>query len=116
MTQPLPAGRRPTFSVEVCDTGATRVVRVIGEVDIAMRQEFLDALTRACATGAPSVAVDLSGLTFIDASGLNAIVSTHNRMAREHDRVLEVRGTSGIVRRMFVVTGLAGLLADADAA
>lgn len=53
--------------------GDTAVVVLGGEVDLSwsaqVRREVLDALTRA-----PRVAVDLSAVTYIDSSGIAALV------------------------------------------
>ena len=59
-----------------CDTridGDTAVVRLGGEVDLSwsaqVRREVLDALGKA-----PKVAIDLAGVSYIDSSGIAALV------------------------------------------
>ena len=49
-----------------------RTLRVEGEVDLSNAHELAGAIQEACA-GGDEVLIDLSGLTFIDSSGLHAI-------------------------------------------
>jgi ABC-type transporter Mla MlaB component len=55
--------------------------------------------------------LDLSGLTFIDASGLQAIVNAKQHIEAEGNK-FRVRGAVGIVRRIFDVTSLSPWLED----
>ena len=109
--QPRPSAPVP-FSGHVSDDAGERLVRIAGEVDIAVREEFDTALRAACTGVARDVTVDLSEVTFMDAGALNVIVAQSNRLTSEHGRRLVIRGASGVVRRMFVLTGCAELLDD----
>ena len=80
------------------------VVAPEGEIDIARVAEFRAALSRA--EGAPTVVVDLSCVSFIDSSGLGALVELHNRLRRER-RQLTVVAPSGTVAALLL--NLAGL-------
>jgi anti-anti-sigma factor len=57
------------------------------------------------------VVVDLTGVTFLDSSGIRALL-TVRRIADEHGAALTVTGAHGIVRRVLTLTGLLGLLTD----
>lgn len=58
---------------ETEDAQGLRLVRVSGEVDMSwsqdLRKEILDALSKA-----PAVGVDLSGVSYMDSSGIAALV------------------------------------------
>jgi anti-sigma B factor antagonist len=55
------------------------VVKVVGEIDIATVPLFVSQLDEI-PLGVPHVIVDLSELTFIDSSGLNALVACKKRL------------------------------------
>ncbi len=65
-----------------------------------------------CVRGSP-VIVDLSDLTFLDSSGITALVMARNRMAEEGNELVLAR-PHPIVRRVLEVTGLGSWLVDWD--
>ena len=48
--------------------------------------------------------VDLSGVTFMDSTGINALVAAHHRMPQDGE--LRVVGLRSNVQRVFEITGL----------
>jgi anti-anti-sigma factor len=91
--------------------GSVRSMTVSGEVDIAAVEGLL-AEARAClATDAEILEIDVSAVTFIDSTGLGALVLLSNEAAATGRRVTLTRATPGVVR-LLEITGLAGLLAD----
>lgn len=92
------------LSIEV---GGSRV-QLAGELDLLsahMLDAALDLASRSI------VVLDLSGLRFMDATGIQAIVRARNRV-RSEGNDLEIRGAHGLVRRAFELSDLAELLAD----
>jgi anti-anti-sigma factor len=101
-----PGNPNEPFSIRSAARGRVHSVRLRGELDLAYAQAVGEALRAArCST----LEVDLTELTFLDAAGLSAVVSARAEvMARGcHVRVV---GASGIVRQVFTVTGLGGVL------
>jgi anti-anti-sigma factor len=88
------------------------VVQAEGELDIATAGQLADALSMACALRSSRVAVDVALLSFMDCSALDVLVAAHKRLLNEERSGLSVRGSSGIVRRLFEVTHLTALLDD----
>ena len=78
------------------------VVRVVGDLDMATALELRSALRPD--SGRPIV-VDLAETTFIDSSGLNALVA-----ACHLGTVVALRHPSAIVRRAIEVSGLDEIL------
>ena len=55
------------------------VVQVVGELDLASVNELRSVALDIFATGQPNLALDLSGVTFIDSAGIGAVVDLANR-------------------------------------
>ena len=82
-----------------------RTLTASGEVDLATVDEFL-AEANACIDDAPEmVEIDLGAVTFIDSSGIGALVRIRNA-ARDRDKVLVLTNVPASVERLFAVTGL----------
>jgi anti-sigma B factor antagonist len=78
------------------------VVAVAGEVDMVTAPQLLDCLLSL--TGR-SITVDLTGVTFLDSSGVAALVSGYNG-ARVIDRTFRVVNANDAVRRVLELCGL----------
>jgi anti-sigma B factor antagonist len=100
------------LTIRMNELGDVTVLVAEGELDIAASTQMSDALTTACSTSNDRVAVDVSGLAFIDATGLNVLLSRHKQMVNEGRAGIVVWGAQGIVRRVFEITGLTFLLND----
>jgi anti-sigma B factor antagonist len=90
------------------------VVWVEGELDLATAPRLDDVLSSVCSTPVERVTVDVSRLTFLSAAGLHVLVAAHNRLLNAGRKGLVIHGASGIVRRVFQLTGLTGLLGDPE--
>jgi anti-sigma B factor antagonist len=80
------------------------VIAPEGEIDIARVAEFRDALSRA--ESAPAVVVDLSQVSFIDSSGIGALVELQNRLRRDR-RQLAIVAPGGTAAALLL--NLSGL-------
>ncbi|MFL6023720.1 MAG: STAS domain-containing protein [Marmoricola sp.] len=81
-------------------------ITLAGEVDIATVGDFLDAAQQCLAGNATLIEVDLGGVTFIDSSGLGALVRLRNQARSRGADVALVR-VPETVARVLEVTGLA---------
>lgn len=81
-----------------------------GDLDIASVGTFRAELAQAASQAEQDVVVDLSGVSFIDSSGLGALVEVHNRMRREQRdfAVVAPGGTAAAV--LLNLSGLQGRL------
>ena len=92
------------FDIESHVDGDRAVVNVRGDLDLQVAPRVAQELTSAEA-GNPSVLiVDLSGLSFMDSSGMGVIAAAHAR-AVEADRRFVVVGPPYSVRRAFELSG-----------
>ena len=106
-----PGPRAPRFSV-VADM-STRRLHVAGEFDLAVVDRF-GAVADSLTTSQPGdVVLDLGATTFIDASGLGAVVRLANTVARD-GHTLRVADVPASARRVFGVAGLSELLPGLD--
>lgn len=98
----------PHFDVQI-DSG-TEPLRVVaeGELDAASAAILAQALAEATSTAA-GIALDLSGVSFIDSSGLRVIAAEVQR-AEAAGTPFAVSAASDAVRRIFEMTGLISLL------
>jgi anti-sigma B factor antagonist len=85
--------------------GGSCVVTVAGEVDIYTSPELKGALANAAADGCTLVVVDLTGVSFIDSSGLGVLVGALRR-AREAGGDLRLVAGDDAVSRIMKITGL----------
>jgi anti-sigma B factor antagonist len=65
-----------TFGFSVEEKNGVRVLRLRGELDLATAEKLTDGLSGLQDS---DVVVDLSGLTFIDSSGISVLVREYNR-------------------------------------
>lgn len=77
----------------------------MGEIDLATAGQVQSALNEALGAGTV-VELDLSEVTFIDSTGLRAILLTHNS-AQEQGREFTVTGANAAARRLLELTGVA---------
>jgi anti-sigma B factor antagonist len=81
------------------------VVAVSGEIDLATASEFRSVLVDAVAGGQGDLVVDLSEVTFMDSTGLGAMVSARRRLTLRGASMRLVSPAGG-VRRILDVTKL----------
>lgn len=81
------------------------VITVSGEVDLATSPDLDAAIIAALDSGAGSLVVDLTDVSFMDSSGLGVIVRGLKR-CREADKDLDLVITNERVLKVFGITGL----------
>ncbi|MGI3210481.1 STAS domain-containing protein [Roseovarius tibetensis] len=83
--------------------GTTTVVHVnAARIDAAAAIAFKDALREAVAQGSDDVVLDLGEVTFVDSSGLGAIVAAMKNLG--HGRRLDLAGLTPDVAKVFRLT------------
>ena len=82
----------------------TPVVSVIGELDLATAPAFERRLLDVTESGTGEVIVDLTGCSFLDSTGLRALIAARECLERS-DRSLALVLSSPIVMRIFQITG-----------
>jgi anti-sigma B factor antagonist len=83
---------------------------VRGELDMGTAPALDDALAEAIRESDGALVVDLSGVEFLDSSGLQVLMRARALLGRE-DRALAVVCPFGRVRRVFELAGVSELFA-----
>ncbi len=92
------------LSYEVKKNGL--VVRLTGELDHSAAEGLRRELDRLIAeTGAKQLLLDLSGLTFMDSSGIGLIIGRYKKMARRGGSVAVIAANRRI-DKLFDMAGL----------
>lgn len=93
-------------------TGASAVVRVVGELDLATVPELESAL-EGLPPGTRHVLLDLTKLTFLDSTGMAALLTASRRLRSESGSLVLLVDDAQVLR-VLQVTGLDRRLAIED--
>jgi anti-sigma B factor antagonist len=102
------------FGVEQIVEDGRVTVKVTGDIDLATAEKVGEALTAALGT-ASEVRADLSGVTFLDSTGIRALVQAY-RLAQSQGGSFYIVGAKHWVAKVLDVTGVGPLLAAPDQA
>jgi anti-sigma B factor antagonist len=97
--QPFPL----TITSEVVD-GVTHL-RLVGEIDLSSAHLMVDRIDEAVDAGARIVVLDFGGVTFVNSTGLGAMVAATKRL-RADGGDLVLRQFRGIPASALATTGL----------
>lgn len=100
-------GRNSHLALELSTerTGRTAVVSIRGELDAYTAPGLEELCSNIVEEGADSLVLDLSGTTFLDSSGLRAIVALHQRVEDARGELTLERPGHHIIR-LLEITGL----------
>jgi anti-sigma B factor antagonist len=102
-----------SFKAVRADLAGASGLAIRGDVDVAAVPALERVLEAAIETTAGGFVVDLSGVEFMDSSGLLAILHARGLLARE-ERALAVVCPAGPVRHLLEVAGVSQLLVVCD--
>jgi anti-sigma B factor antagonist len=94
------------MSITTRRQGDTAIVAIDGAIDISNVGQMDDQVTAAVQSAdTNSVLVDLSGLTFMDSSGISSLLKGR-RQADAVGTQYQVAGAEGVVRQVLDLTGV----------
>jgi len=103
VTHPEHAERPERLSIEHRVVDGVRVVTLRGEIDHDVRAKLSTALLSQGEPVPARIVADLSGVTFMDSSGLNVFVAAH-RQARTSEGWVRIAGAQESVLRVLQMT------------
>lgn len=106
MALPPSASTSPSFTASVSQVSGVDVVTAKGDVDVFSSIQFRSLLFDSAAVSLDRLVLDLSGVGFIDSTGLGILISvgrwTHTRSAE----LVIVVAPGSVVARVLRVAGL----------
>ncbi|MFI8194294.1 STAS domain-containing protein [Streptomyces sp. NPDC085946] len=103
--RPTSPDRQDTLEVHVRSLGVGRSLVVAdGDVDLRTAPQLAGVLQPLLLTGGHRVLMDLSGVTFLDSTGLTCLITAY-RTARRTGAHLALIAPSERVRHMLALTG-----------
>jgi len=93
--------------------GDVHSICLFGELDLATAEAVERELERAEATDTAAIIVDLSGLEFMDSSGVRLMLIANARSRADANRLTLLRGPAA-VQRVLELSGVERLLPFAD--
>ena len=94
------------LEIAVSENGSVRQLRLTGELDLAGVDRFERLLTADETPEVATFVLDLRELSFIDSSGLRALIMADQRVRAEGGRFIVVRGPDR-VNEVLEMTGVA---------
>lgn len=76
----------------------THTITVCGEIDLATVDAMRDELTRAQASDAHKIVIDLAGATFIDSNGVRLLYEATQQTRPDDSRLTLRRGPASVMR------------------
>jgi anti-sigma B factor antagonist len=105
----------PYLTIEVTTVPKAQTIVLTGEADL-LGAPNVEAVLKDAAAGEPElIVIDLRNLTFIDSSGLHALITGHE-LCRARGHELRIVPGPENVQRLFELTGMNEALSFADAA
>lgn len=108
-----PPAERGELTASSHRDGDTQTLALHGELDLASAARVRAELEHIEASGAPRIVIDLSGLTFLDSSGVQLVLGAHARTL-ERGLDLQVRRGPAAVQRVFELCGVDKVLPFID--
>jgi anti-anti-sigma factor len=105
MSEQVLVQQRPVFRISDRRLGDRYLLEVSGELDLATHERVIEAIKRAEASDAKTIDLDLTEVTFIDSSGIRALVEGTLESRRNGQR-LRLVPVQGQVRRVLEMCGL----------
>lgn len=96
------------LDVQVAYRDGTLTMTLTGEVDLDSAPRLHQAVQEADAPWGTHMVADLSGVTFMDSTGVHALLACYER-AQDHGGTLSVTGAHGLVERVLYLSGVLSL-------
>ncbi|HTU95747.1 MAG TPA: STAS domain-containing protein [Solirubrobacteraceae bacterium] len=93
----------PHFRTEEVAIGAAAMVMLLGELDLQSEKQVVAGFERALNRHPEALAADLRGLTFMDSTGVHALINAERHCRRQGTRFFIIRGCLAVDRVLSVL-------------
>jgi anti-sigma B factor antagonist len=97
------------LSININVTEGQTIVSVSGEIDVYTAPKLKEKIFPISEKEEMNLIVDLSGVTYMDSTGLGVIVGVF-KSVRKHNGILQLTGLSTRLSKLFRITGLADIM------
>ncbi len=91
-------------------TEGVAVVELVGELEVVTTEEFSTRMADLGGSGSAGVVIDLAGISFIDSSGINALVQAIRAVEARGGKAV-IASPSTVAQRVFTITRLSEVVA-----
>jgi anti-anti-sigma factor len=106
----------PPFNISQRERQGRYTLILSGELDLQTSPQLTSAITRLCEAGALEIEIDLRDVSFIDSSGVRAILHAKEQCEGHRAEFFIVPGTHPGPRRLFEIMALTDKLPWREAA
>jgi anti-anti-sigma factor len=92
------------FDIKIARQGPAAQLVIVGEIDLSTCTEIVDAVERLAEHGCTELKIDLRNVSFMDSSGLRALLLIHRQFADEGRQLTIVPATEPVMT-VFRLTG-----------
>ena len=103
----------PDLQMTVVKEGDETVLILAGDLDVYTSASLRERLVDLIHGARPKIVIDLSGLAFVDSTGLGTLVDGHKRV-RQAGGEMVLRSPTPSTRRVIEITGLGRVLPIRD--
>ncbi|MHB8532083.1 MAG: STAS domain-containing protein [Solirubrobacteraceae bacterium] len=108
--------RTPGFDLTVVGAGSLRTVVLSGELDLSAAPSLVSTVAELCRDGAETIELDLRELSFIDSSGIHALVVSQELCDRAGCSFFVVPSQAPQIVRVWEIAELADVLPSSHGA
>lgn len=101
----MSVGEAASFELKNLVSGGTYTLVLTGEIDMVAAPQLEEAIGRLCVDGVSEIVLDLSEVTFMDSTGLRAVVAAQQACEEAQFGFAVIPGPSQ-VQRLFEIAGL----------
>jgi anti-sigma B factor antagonist len=99
----------PAFHLRTTATTARAELAVTGDIDLDNADELVESALDCLHEPISLIVIDLAGVTFMDSTGLTALVKIHNAAEQLNTR-LQLSGVPERIQNLLRITGLDAVL------
>lgn len=100
--------------IEATDIQETRLVRMIGEIDLSNVREMMEAVIDSVPNDAALVVVDLSDTTYLDSAGISMLFRLAERLGYSRQPLRLVVPPDAPIRAVLELTRLTSVIPVVD--